>query len=110
MIQFEARQFRSNRHRVVHQGSCQQLAVLAIDDALPHRLPNALGNAAVNLALDKHWIELPPAVINCHEACNLGLSGILVNLNHADMRAEWEDTCIGFPENRCLQPRLDTWG
>src|SRR5260370_37073919 len=92
MIQPKVGPFRSNWHCIVQQRPRQKLAVIAIDNSLKHCLANPLSNTTMNLALDKHWIDLPSAVINRYKACDLRLSSVLSPPAHPDMLAKQEDT------------------
>ena len=53
----EGRQVVGPRHAVVHVGAGQELAVLVVDAAFEQRLADALGDAAMHLALDDHRVD-----------------------------------------------------
>ena len=64
LVELEARQPRRPRQRVVEHRARQQLAVVAVDRALPQRLADALGDAAVELAVDDHRVDLLADVVD----------------------------------------------
>src|SRR5579884_3163742 len=48
----ETREHFRARHRVVHQAAAQELAALIVNNLLAQRLPNSLGQAAMDLTVD----------------------------------------------------------
>src|ERR1700676_4976095 len=110
MIKLKEGKLRGHRHGIVHKRSCQQLASIVVDDLLKHCLSNSMGDAAMQLTLYNHGVDLASTVVNRYKAHNLCLASFFVYLDHADMRAKGEDACGRFPEDRCLQARLDASG
>ena len=56
-VDLERRQVVGARHAVVHERAGDELAVLVVDGAFEQRLADALGDAAVHLALDDHRVD-----------------------------------------------------
>src|SRR5215472_11951680 len=52
------------RHPVVEQAGGQRDGIAVVDDLLEQRLPGTLRDAAMDLALDQHRIDLAPAVVH----------------------------------------------
>ena len=75
-------------HGVVEHRARQELAVVAVDRALPERLPDALGDPAVELAVDDHRVDLPADVVDGDIAHEIDLARLLVDLDDRDMGAE----------------------
>ena len=63
MIHIVKRHIRGPRHRVIHEGSGQQLAVLIIDGVFQQRLADALRHAAMHLALHQHRVQQAAGVV-----------------------------------------------
>ncbi len=55
---------------------------------LSHGDREALGETAVDLPLDDHGIDAGAAVVQGIEAPDLGLTGVLVDVHHAQIGAE----------------------
>ena len=64
LVELEVREARGPRQRVVEHRARQELALVAVDRALPERLADALGDAAVELAVDDHRVDLLADVID----------------------------------------------
>ena len=58
--------------------------------AFDQRLANALGNAALHLALNNHRIDDGAEVINRRIACDLGEARIRINFHFANVNASRE--------------------
>src|ERR1700682_1013718 len=56
-LEREARHVVGTRQRIVHQRGRQELASIVIDNGFTESLGNALGNAAVELPMDDHWMD-----------------------------------------------------
>src|SRR6266487_3575663 len=72
------------RQRVIHQRSCEQLAVFVVDKALEERPAKALRDAALNLSLDLRWIDSKTHVLysNVIQHAHLTRAGINGYLRH----------------------------
>ena len=73
---------------VVEHGAGQELAVVAVDGALPERLADALGDAAVELAVHDHRVDLVADIVDRDVPDELDDAGLLVDLDDRDVRAE----------------------
>ena len=81
MLHDERRHVVGARHRIVHQRAGQQLAVVAVDDLLAERNPEPLGEAAQDLTVDDHRMQLPAAVVDDHVAHDGDTSRLHVDLH-----------------------------
>src|SRR6266699_1975168 len=97
------------RHGIVSQRCRQKLTILTVNDSLIHRLTNALRKTTVNLAFNKHGVELASTIVNRYIARNLCLTGVFVYLDHTHVRAEGEGIPFWLPEDSGLQARLNIW-
>ena len=61
----------------------QQLAVLVVDRVLQQRLADALGDAALHLALDDHRVDDAADVVDRDEVHHLDDAGVRVDLDLA---------------------------
>ena len=95
------------RHAVVHERAGDELAVLVIDRALVQRLADTVGDAAVNLALDDHRIDNNAEVIHGGPGDDLGVAGLRINFDFADVAAGGEGEIGRVPERALLQPGLE---
>src|SRR5262249_32263115 len=64
-----------------------ELAVLVVDRALEQRLPHALRDAAVNLALDDHRVDHGAEIIDRGPGDDLAFAGLRIDLDLADVAA-----------------------
>src|SRR5262245_36085635 len=74
---------------------------------LEQRLTEALGEAAVNLALDDHRIDDGADVVDAPEADDLDAAGVGIDLELADMRAVAECEARRIVDSGLLQAGLD---
>src|SRR5918997_16735 len=74
--------------QVVHEVAVEVVALLVELDDLHERCAHALREAAVDLALHDHGVYADAAVVHRDESPDLYLSGALVYLHEADVRAE----------------------
>ena len=68
----ERRQVVGPRHAVVHVARRHELAVLVVDRAFQQRLADALGDAAMHLALDDHRVDELAEIVDRRPARDLG--------------------------------------
>src|SRR3954451_8938306 len=78
------------RQEVVHERAGQVVAELVVRDLLVEGRRKAHRQAAVDLAVDDHRVDDVPAVVDGDESADLDLAGALVEIDHADVRAEGE--------------------
>ena len=95
------------RHGVIHVACRDQLAGFVIDGILQKRLADALGNAAMDLALDDHRIDHHPEIIDRREAFDRGHAGIGIDLDLADMHACREGEVRRIVEGALFQAGLE---
>ena len=87
-LDLDVRQVVRARQRVVHEAAGQELArTLVIRGALQNRLPEALGDAAVNLAAHHHRVHRFTHVIGDTVADDEGVPGIRINLHLGNVAA-----------------------
>ena len=103
----EGRQVAGARHAVVHVAGGDQLAFLVVDRAFQQRLADALGDAAVHLALDDHRIDERAEVVDRGPAVDAGDAGLGVDLHLADVHARGEGEVGRIEEGAFLQARLE---
>ena len=90
--------------RVVGEVRRDRVAVAVVADLLEQRLGGALGDAAVDLALEQHRVEHPAGVVAGDVADQLHLAGLGVDLDHGDVRAERERRPAGLEERGVGRP------
>ena len=106
-VGLERRDLGRGGQRVVDERAGDQLAVLVVDDLLVQRLADAVGHAAVHLAVDQHRVDGRAAVVDRHPALDLDLAGLHVHVDHARVRAEREHEVLRVVERGLLEARLD---
>src|SRR5262247_4534038 len=89
LVRHEERQVLGARNRVVHERAGHQLALWIVDDLLEERLGDALGDAAVHLAVDQERAHPGAAVVHRDVAPQVDAPGVAVHLHDGDMGAEW---------------------
>ena len=82
------------RHRVVGEVGRQRVPLLVVDELLPERLRDPLGEPAVLLAVDEQRVEDAAAVVDRHVADRPDLPGLHVDLDHRDVGAEREGRAV----------------
>ena len=97
---------RRPRQRVVEHRARLELAVVAVDRALPERLADALGDAAVELAVDDHRVDLLADVVDRDIADEVDLAGLLVDLDDRDVRPERPRAVRGVVVGGLVEIRL----
>src|SRR5437867_913645 len=75
------------RDRVVHQRVREELAVVAVDDVLAEHDAQALGEAAHDLAVDDHRMELAAAVVHDRVTEDRDAAGLDVDLDRRCVHA-----------------------
>src|SRR5882724_5051952 len=76
------------RHVVVDETAAGDVAVLVVTDLLEQRRPNALGQSAMDLAVDDHRVDDVAAVVHGYETPHLDFAGAAIDVDHADVAAE----------------------
>ena len=102
----ERRQVVGARHGVIHHRAGHELAVLVVDRAFEQRLADALRDAAMHLALDDHRIDHGAEVVDRGPIHDLGLAGVDIDLDLADVAAGREGEIGRIVERGFLQARL----
>src|SRR6185437_15580079 len=64
LLRHEIRQLVGMRHRVIHEGAGEELAVFGEDDLLHQRLADALRRAAMHLPLNDHRIDDAAGIVD----------------------------------------------
>src|SRR6185437_16640233 len=103
----ERRQVVRVRHRVIHERTCDQLAVLVVNDAFEQRLADALRDAAMHLAFDDHRIDHGAEVVDSGPVHDLRLAGVAVDFHLTDVAAGGEGEIGRIVERGFFQPRLE---
>src|SRR5947209_7324231 len=98
--QLEERHVVGVRHGVVHERAGEEGAALVVDGLLPERLRDALDDASLHHAVDNHRVDDAAQIVDSDVADDLGLPGLLRDLDHRDVRAEWEDEVAGVEEGQ----------
>ena len=73
MVGFDARHGVAGGQQIVHERGVEQLAVVVKDKLLVKGVADALRHAALNLALQNHRVDHPPAVVHDDVALDLHL-------------------------------------
>ena len=81
--------------------------LLVVDRAFQQRLADALRDAAMHLALDDHRIDDGAEVVDRGPADDLGLAGVGIDLDLADVAAGREGEVGRIVERALLQARLE---
>ena len=105
-VDLPMRRFDRGRQEIVHQRRGQHVAFLVVVDLLAHRDAERLGQPAVDLALDDHRVDARAAIVERVEAPHLGLAGVDVDVDHADIGAEREGEVRRIVVIDRLEPRL----
>ena len=95
---------------IVGEARGEQVPGVVVHGFLPERLRDALGDAAVNLALDDERVDLVPAVVHRRVRHQADAARLLVDLDHRDVRAEREREVRWVPGDRGLEQRLGSIG
>ena len=106
-VDLERRQVVGARHGVVHERAGHELAVLVVDRAFEQRLADALRDAAMHLALDDHRIDDDAEIVDRGPADDLGVAGLRIDLDLADVAAGREGEVGRIVERALLQARLE---
>ena len=106
----QRRQVVGARHGVIHERAGHELAFLVVDRALAQRLADALRDAAVDLALDDHRIDHHAEIVDRSPGDDLGVAGLRVDLDLADVAAGREGEIGRVVERALLQPGLELAG
>ena len=106
LIQLEGRQPRRPRERVVHHRAREQLAVVAVDRAFPQRLADPLGDAAVELAVDDHRVDLLADIVHGDIANQVHHPRLLVDLDEGHVGPERECAVGRVVVGRLVEVRL----
>ena len=77
---------------------------------LPERLADALGDAAVELAVDDHRVDLLADVVDRDVADEVDLAGLLVDLDDGDVRPERPRAVRGVVVGGLVEVRLHALG
>ena len=88
MIELVGNELMGARQGVVEKGGRDELAGAIVEGLLPERLPEAVGNAAVDLARDDHRVDLIAAVVDRDITNHLEFSGLAIDLDNRDVSAE----------------------
>src|SRR5579859_6900999 len=75
VVDFDRRDVGRRRDEVVHERAGEELALLVVGRVLEQHAPDALGDAASDLAFDDGWVDDPPAVLDHDVAQDLHRSG-----------------------------------
>ena len=94
-------------HRVVHERARQQLAAGVIQGVFQQRLADALGDAALNLALDDHRVDHAADVVDGGEVDHLHDAGFGVDFDLGDVAAAGEGEVLGIVEGGFVQAGFD---
>ena len=88
-------ELRRRRHRVVHEVRRDRVAVLVVANLFEERLCNTLADTAVLLAGDEERVHDLAAVVDRDDPHELDPTGVGVDLDHRDVRAERERRAVG---------------
>ena len=94
------------RHAIVHEARRQELAVVVVMRAFEQRLTHALGDAAVNLALDDHRIDQLAEVVDRGPPVDRHDAGLRIDFELADVNARREGEVGRVPERALLEAGL----
>ena len=81
--------------QVVHKGGVEQLAVFVEDELLVEGIADALGDAALDLALEDHGVDDAAAVVDDDVALDLDLHGLGVDLDDHGVDARGGGAALG---------------
>ena len=87
LAELPVRALHRGRQQVVHERPAEAVAVLVERDQLHQRHADAVGQAAVHLALDDHRVDAHAAVVDRDEPAHLDLAGARVDVDDADVGA-----------------------
>ena len=93
VMQFDRRDLMRGRRQVVGQRCGEDAAVVVVDDLLQQRVADALGDAAVHLAVGDHRIDDAAGILRHQEFLDLDVAGLHVDLDDGDVAGVGE--CAG---------------
>ena len=102
----EARQLGGRDERVVGEVRRDRVAVVVVAHLLEQRLGRALGDAAVDLALEQQRVEHPAGVVAGDVAEGADLAGLGVDLDDGDVGAERERRAGGLRRRVSMRQQL----
>src|SRR5580692_9777719 len=109
-VDLERRKIVGARHGVIHVRAGHQLPLVVIDGVLEQRLADALGDAAMDLALDDHRIDHGAEIVDRGPGSDLGIAGFGIDLDLADMAAGREGEIGRIVERALLEAGLNFAG
>ncbi len=81
MMDLDRRHLARGRRHVIRQRRGEDIAALVVDDFLEQRVGDALGDAAVNLAVGDHRIDQPSGVLGDQKFLDAHAPGLDVHLD-----------------------------
>ena len=106
----ERRHLVGARQRIVHEGAGEELARVVVDQRLAERAAEALGDAAVELALDDHRVDRPPAVVHGGQLEQPDAARLEVHLGDDALHAEGPRDRVGIEEGAGAEPGASRLG
>src|SRR5438309_1504776 len=95
--------------RIISQRAADQLSsLLVVNDLLPQRLCRSLGDPALYLAVHQQWVDHVTAVVNADVLDESNLARVHIDVDHRNVRTEWEREVRRIEYPRELQARLHT--
>src|SRR5579862_5040148 len=82
------RRLHGRGHEEIHERAGDYIALGVVTNLLAHRYRKSLGQPAMHLALNDHWVNASAAIVERIEAPDLVDSGIDVDVHYADIGAE----------------------
>ena len=98
------------RDQVVHERGSQAVTLRVEGDHLHESHTDAVGEAAVDLALDDHLVDPRAAVVDGYEPSHLHLGRARIDVHHADIGPEGVGEILRVVADLRFEAALDTLG
>ena len=110
LAELEVGALERGRDQVVHERRVQAVALLVEADQLHQRDADALGEAAVDLAVDDHRVDAHAAVVDRDEAPHRDLGGVGVDVDDGDVGAVGVGEVRRVVDHLRVEPALHALG
>src|SRR5690242_15977121 len=107
-VEDELRNVNRLGHGIIHQRTGDGLAIFVVDHLFIQSLAQALGDAALHLAIHQQGVDDVAAVVHGHVFLDLRFASFGVHLDRAHVRAEGEGEIGGLEEVSGFHARLET--
>jgi hypothetical protein len=90
-LRYNVRDLAGGREQIIHIGSCQELAVLVIENTFVQAIADAVRHTSMDLTINDHGVDHLPAVMNDHITENPGKTCLRIDLHNRNVST----VCVG---------------